>query len=527
MVDRASLDLKAVPARLNAIVRESSPLMRLVTALVCAVTIERAWLGVSLPLWLDETWTAMIATRPDWASFWREAWLDVNAPFYYLFMKLWVGVAGTSNEMLRLPSLLFFYAAAALPLMWRAHGLNRTATVVWGALILLWWPGIAMTLDARTYGLLLFASVAGAIAFMQAMRDPRPAYFLLWAAIGSVQLLSHYFAYFLVALQGLLLLSRWRLHLVRHWYAFLPFVIPLGWTIHHFSRVQMYGQPGIAWYDPTDLAAAVRYTMFSFGPPSGLFAAILVLALGGALWKSNWQYNPGRMPLAESAAPGSDAAIRWTIGGAIATLAFLLVFSSIKASLTDRYVVPMVPSMLLAMVVLASRIGRSELAYTLMVLVYGVFALTPSNLSTELNNRSNYGYERASDFLEADRPDRLIFIWDHSNTQILDEASLARIGDFFLLRNGLPVETEALRLSRFDDPNEAIRKAVKSDRTAVIWLYDAQRSSAARLHPPRLANDPAWRCRDKRSYLVRRETMKRELWVGTLACTTVTGGVSK
>lgn len=505
----------------------SSVLVRLVVLSVIAVTIERIWLGIGVPLWLDETWTAMIATRPDWASFWREAYLDVNAPFYYAFMKLWVEVAGTSNAMLRLPSFFFFYAAAALPLVWRSHGLDRDAALVWGALIILWIPGIVMTIDARTYALLMFAGTAGAIAFMQAFRSPSSRYLMLWAAIGAVQLLSHYFAYFLVAIQGLVLLARWRAELVRRWYTLLPFVLPFAWTLYHVGRVTEYGRPGIAWYDPTDFIAALRYTLFSFGAPSTSFAAVLILALGGALWKSNWRLAPRGLPLAPTAPAGAGPAIAWTVGTAVAALVVMLVFSSIKASLTDRYVVPMVPAMLLGVVLVAHRIPRRDVAYPLVVLVYAVVSLSPVELTRELQNRSNYGYERASDFVEKSRPEQLIFLWDHSNTQILDQTSLRRIGDFFLIRNGLAPDTVALQLKKGDDPNIAIREAVTSDKAAVIWLYDAQRNSAAKRFPPRLERDGGWDCRDRRSHLFRSETKKKELWVGTVGCVTTGEGAAR
>ena len=511
-----------LPKRLELVITDSPGFVRLAALFAIAVTFERIWLSQSVPLWLDETWTAMIATRPDWASFWREAYLDVNAPFYYLIMKLWVGVAGTSNVMLRLPSLLCIYAAAALPLLWRAHGLDRKAALVWASLILLWWPGIIMSIDARTYGLLLLASTAGAIAFIQALRSPRSVNFLLWAAIGAVQVFSHYFAYFLVALQGIVLVGRWRLALIKRWYAFVPFAIPFVWTAYHLPRVLEYGKPGVAWYEPTNFQAALNYVVFTFGAPNSLFPTVLLLALGGALWKSNRELADLPVPVAQSVLGESAFAIRCAVLTGVCALVIVLVLGALKASLTARYLVPLVPTMLLGVVLMAHRTGRSDLAYSFLIIVYGLFALDAGSANEALESRSNYGYERASDFLEASRPRRLIFLWDHTNTAVLDEASLEGIGNFFFVRHDVPIETTALRLSRLDDPNVAIENAVKGDRVGVIWLYDAQRDSAAKLHPPRLADDPAWHCRDVRSYVYRKETKKKELGVGTIACARVT-----
>lgn len=55
-------------------------------AIVAALIAVRVPVAASAPLWLDETWSAMIATRPGWASFWHEARLDVNPPLYYLVL---------------------------------------------------------------------------------------------------------------------------------------------------------------------------------------------------------------------------------------------------------------------------------------------------------------------------------------------------------------------------------------------------------------------------------------------------------
>ena len=70
------------------------------------ITVERTWLALVQPLWFDEAWTAAVAATPDWRSFLREAYNDVNAPLYYVLMRLWEGLAGPSDFALRAPALL-------------------------------------------------------------------------------------------------------------------------------------------------------------------------------------------------------------------------------------------------------------------------------------------------------------------------------------------------------------------------------------------------------------------------------------
>lgn len=497
---------------------QQKPLIGLIAVALLGVTISRVYYALHYPLWLDETWTAMIASRESWGSFWREAWLDVNPPLYYVFMKLWVDVFGTSNTVLRLPSLLFFFAAAALPLLWKAHGLNRTICLVWGTLILLWWPGIMMTADARAYALLMFASVAGLIAFIDAMNRGNSRAFAIWAAIGTIQILTHYFAYFLVAIQGFILLYAWRFELIKRAHAFLPFTLAFGWTIYHMPRFLEYGKPGVAWYESTTPLDMFNYTIFSIGMPIWGFAALLVLSLTTALYMSNWKLSEQKVPTATDAHEGTVKAVLYAILAAVIAMATIYIFSSIKASLTDRYMVPLVPTMLLGVVLIASRIAKSNIAYVLVIGLYSIFALAPTMLVANFESRSNFGYERESDLIALSKPDQLIFLWDHSNTQILDPVSLARIGDFFLLRSDVDVETTALRLTQYDDPNVAIENAVTGERPAVIWLYDAQRNSAAKLFPPTLQKNPSWNCQDNRSFIKNKKRQRVELWVGTLAC---------
>ena len=57
----------------------------------------RLQVAANAPLWMDETWSAMIAMQPDWAAFWREAWLDCNPPLYYMFLHGWVSAFGDST----------------------------------------------------------------------------------------------------------------------------------------------------------------------------------------------------------------------------------------------------------------------------------------------------------------------------------------------------------------------------------------------------------------------------------------------
>lgn len=507
-------------------VKERAILMALIVISITLVTTERLWIGLSFPLWLDETWTVMIAAQPSWAQFWREAWLDVNPPLYYAFMKVWITVAGDSNIALRVPSFLFFYCAAAVPLIWKEHGLPRHAVLAWSALILLWNPGIAITLDARAYGLLILICMCLALAFIGAWKTCKSSNLLLWSGLGAAAVLTHYFAGFLVATQGAMLLWRWRLRLAQRAYALAPLGLAAAWVVYHLPRLRDYARPDVVWYEPTGLVEVLRYAIFVLGGFNPLFAVLLVLALGFALWRSNWQFRTAKLSLrrlhgrAAEVEPIDVAFVSGALSGVI-----IILFSSVFASLTDRYLVPLVPFMLLGVVLVTLRIGRPTLAMSFVVTVYMAVAINPNGHVEYLRERSFYGYEEPSDFVAKAKPTDLIFVWDHPAAKILDPGSLRQIGGYFLARAGLDVRTHALVLSKSENPNLAISAAVKNDRTAVVWLYDAQRQSAAYRFPPKLKNRSPWDCNDQRSYTKREN--KWTLSVGRIACVQLPEGENK
>ena len=61
---------------------------------------------------------------------------------------------------------------------------------------------------------------------------------------------------------------------------------------------------------------------------------------------------------------------------------------------------------------------------------------------------------------------------------------------------GVPRDEQALILREKDDPNVELVGAADGERPAIIWLFNTQRKSAARLHPPAIGQDPAWSCRE-------------------------------
>jgi hypothetical protein len=461
----------------------------------------------SLPLWLDETWSAMIVTRADWSAFWREVWLDCNPPLYYLFLTGWVSLFGDSNFMLRFPSTLFIVAAGLLPVIRRPQGLSRTGSWTLAALTILWQPGIEVMVDARGYGLMLLLSMASCLVVVQMLDRLTLRRAAAWVAFGTMMFLTHYYAATLIAGQGLILLFRHRAGILRMWPAAFIAAPGLVWFAYHAPRLRDYARADVAWYDPTNVWSALGHLLYVLGAMNFLsFGLIIAISVAAILHNRSFSTNrtaigfPEDGNLALAAAAGS-------IGFAVAIMIGL-----IQASLAQRYFMPLVPPAMIALTLVTQRCMRPDLAGGLLAFSLAVPALNPQITREVLDSRATYGYEESSDFIQAYKPDQLLFLWDHPASKIMEQHSLEALGGFFLKRAGHDIQVHALVAPLTADPNAILRAAAGGRRPAVIWLYDTAYQSAAGDHPPTFEKDPAWTCRHWRRKTIRSGEL------GSIAC---------
>lgn len=494
----------AFPAPKTATLRLDRLAGILLLAAGIVVVAIRAGVAVDLPLWIDETWSAMIASRPDWPSFWREAWLDCNPPLYYLFLAVWIELAGDSNLALRLPSIAFVVAAAAVPLVWRLPGLSRTGRRAWAAFILLWPFGVYLMLDARGYGLLLLLATLSCVAVTRLLEHLTMRRVAAWVAIGTMMFLTHYYSAALIAAQGLVLLYRHRGSLLRMWPALLIAAPGFAWFAGHLPRLQDYARPDVVWYEASDLGATAQYFAYVAGAANAASLIAITVVAGMALLAMARRRSPDEPT--ENRTNLVLTASTALIGFAIATSVGLL-----QPSLTERYFVPLVPPAMLALALATQRCSRQELAVLVLAAAFALPGLDPSVTGQLARQRAIYGIEEASAFVARQQPDRLQFVWDHPAAKILDRHSLEGVGSYFMDRAGLKVPTSALVVPATANANTLIAADAAGNRPAVIWLYNTARRSAAAAHPPALGDDPSWNCRH-----AHRPTRGGEL--GSIAC---------
>jgi hypothetical protein len=180
-------------------------MIALALAATALLAVERVWLAAVQPLWFDEAWALMAARTPTWGALVHEALTDVNAPLYYALLRAWTRVAGFSDLALRAPGLLSLTVAGLAPLIARTRRLPFEGRLAWSTLLYAWW-GVNIFQAGRCYGLLVALSTLQCLVFADLVRAPNAKRALAWCALSSVAILTHYYALFVTAAQGLIYL---------------------------------------------------------------------------------------------------------------------------------------------------------------------------------------------------------------------------------------------------------------------------------------------------------------------------------
>jgi hypothetical protein len=173
---------------------------------VLAAVLRFATLGAQ-SLWFDEAFTPVhVFSTSLFTTLSHVAHTENTPPLWYILDWAVIRVAGDGAVALRFASALV--GVAMVPVMWAigAELAGRRAAILAAALtatnpLLVWYSQ-----EARAYALFAFFVALAMLCFLRAERDPSPRTMAAFAASGSLALLSHYFAVFLVAPMALWLL---------------------------------------------------------------------------------------------------------------------------------------------------------------------------------------------------------------------------------------------------------------------------------------------------------------------------------
>ncbi len=158
--------------------------------------------------WYDEAFTPVHVLHPSLTATLRSVVHTENTPpLWYLLAWADARVLGTGEYALRLPSALA--GIATVPLAWaigreltarRATAITMAAFVAVNPL-LVWYSQ-----EARAYGLFVLLTALAMLCFLRALQRPTTGRMAAFALAGSLALLSHYFAVFLLIPMALWLL---------------------------------------------------------------------------------------------------------------------------------------------------------------------------------------------------------------------------------------------------------------------------------------------------------------------------------
>jgi len=171
----------------------------LAALIVLAAVLRLATLDLQ-SFWYDEAFTPVHVLHPSlWATLRSVVHSENTPPLWYAIAWADSRVLGTGEVALRLPSALA--GIATVPVAWAIGRelTGRRATAIAAAAfvtvnpLLVWYSQ-----EARAYGLFVLLAAVAMLCFLRALRTPTRGRMAAFALAGSLALLSHYFAVFLL-----------------------------------------------------------------------------------------------------------------------------------------------------------------------------------------------------------------------------------------------------------------------------------------------------------------------------------------
>ena len=141
----------------------------------------------------DELSHLNIASARDLAGVYRASLASAHPPLFMLLLHFWKEVA-RSEWSLRLLPAAFGAASVWEGYRWAGALFGKAAALATAALLALLPSLVIASAELRAYGLLLFLITAALSALEHALETRQPRGIVLFAALGSLALLTHYWA---------------------------------------------------------------------------------------------------------------------------------------------------------------------------------------------------------------------------------------------------------------------------------------------------------------------------------------------
>ena len=168
-------------------------------------------------LWFDEAFSWRLIQFPV-AEMITRIQADVHPPLYYIVLKGWAYVFGSSVLALRSFSILCAVASIVGAYIFTTYAFySRRAGVLAAALLALSPWAISYATEARMYTLGMVFTLLSSYALLRAVRKPEAVWFGVYALCISALAYTHYFGFFTIASQGifalgtLIAMTKWRI----------------------------------------------------------------------------------------------------------------------------------------------------------------------------------------------------------------------------------------------------------------------------------------------------------------------------
>ncbi|MBI4101108.1 glycosyltransferase family 39 protein [Candidatus Microgenomates bacterium] len=262
-------------------------------------------------IWHDEAFTIMLIDY-DWSEILRRTALDVHPPLYYLVLKAWTSVFGSSLLAARSLSVL-----ATLLLMLVMYFLVKRLFDVWAARLSLFFMVIGPFIiryaqEARMYAIAALLVAAATYLLVVALDKNNKWYLYGYALVMALAIYTHYYTLFMVPVYWLYILSRTKfrarpraktINLFNiHWWGANSLILVLlaPWlpkAIKQFTSIQ-----GAFWIPPVDYTTGfdtlVNFLTYQFQwQIKGLMLAWLLSLVAGllvVLWLALVKNKPER-----------------------------------------------------------------------------------------------------------------------------------------------------------------------------------------------------------------------------------------
>ena len=158
------------------------------------------------PLWLDESYSALM-TAHSLGDIWRYTQTDVHPPLYYIVLRVFTLVGGTSAFVYRLPSALCALGLILLGIGPIARLYSRRVGIIFSLLTITAPSIVSFAQEARMYAMMAF-TVTGFVAYgLLAVTRGRKSDFTAFGIFFVAAMYTHYFALLAAAIFGCCILG--------------------------------------------------------------------------------------------------------------------------------------------------------------------------------------------------------------------------------------------------------------------------------------------------------------------------------